>query len=160
MSYYILLCFRYTVAQRSDARHSLTRSPGLPPYCLTLSRLFNPFSPPETTTSTGLEIRAADLHSAHRGSRQPAPAIASGEFIYHTAGAPPNDLPLFTHGDHQHQFILEWEYDTEGKFVLSFGFFGFLGVLYCRCVFLWFYVSSVLFMFVFFLFFRTCAAGC
>ena len=120
VSFYPFSCFRYTVAQRSDARRSHTRSTGLPPYRLILSRIVNPFSPPETTTSAGLEIRAADLHGAHRGSRPPTPVIASGEFIYHTTGAPPNDLPLFTHGDHQHQFILEWKYDTEGRFVLRF----------------------------------------
>ena len=133
MSFYLFSCFRYTVAQRSDARHSDARSPGLPLYRLVLSRIVNPFSPPKTTTPAGLEIRSADLHGAHRGSRPPTPVIASGEFLYHTTGAPPNDLPLFTHGDHQHHFILEWKYDN-----LCFicWFIGFLGVLPCLCVFL------------------------
>ena len=85
------LCFRYTVAQRADAKAkaSQARSPGLPPYRLVLSRIVNPFSSPKTTTPAGLEIRSADLHGAHRGSRPPTPVIASGEFLYHTTGAPP-----------------------------------------------------------------------
>ena len=121
-------CFRYTTAQRADAqaRASQTQSPGLPPYHLVLSRIVNPFSSPVATTPAGLEIRSADLHGAHRGSRPPTPVIASGRFLYHTTGAPPNDIPLFTHEEHQHHFILEWRYGSEGRLYSR--------VLVCSCI--------------------------
>ena len=118
--------------QRADAREKAAQAQfsGLPPYRLVLSRIVNPFSSPKTTTTAGLEIRSADLHGAHRGSRPPTPVIASGEFLYHTTGAPPNDIPLFTHRAHQHHFILEWRYDSKGRLCsLVLGAFWFLGAL-------------------------------
>ena len=94
----------------------------------------DPHAPPEAVPSTRLEIRAASLLNVFRGSRHPSPAYATGEFVQHTAGTPPNALQVFTHQEHSHLFIIHWEYETEG------GFFVFVSLFFC-ILFLFFGVA-------------------
>ena len=116
LNYYLLflflfLLFRYRFSQVADTTQSSPCPTGLPPYCLALRRMVDPGSSSDAHLSTGVHVVAADLPHAHRGSQTPVPVRLTGEFMHHTAGVLPQNVP----GDHHHRFNLQWGYQTEGE---------------------------------------------